>query len=507
MNFNDIIPRVWPAVRQRHLFPELPLPEVIEMGDKDVSIQMKDKVIQLNAARLAALAQVMDIDDATAALLDHGVGHHAVCPWDFETHLKLYAALKPVLLDGALVKQVVEYFMDVVVDTHAVRERASKLPEVYRHAASGEVTDVIRALYQRLWGENLGVEDRPEVDRLARIPYLDAPQWGDSLRAFAQVIAPLIDKEMDEGHGRGGMMGDVQQYSEGELTAGLARFADRGFYAFREMVRDFKDELEDVHAMPNMGRGTRAPSDADLLFYMARASAFRLPVQTAPLEKVGGLHPHAHSPWEIGKPVQHLDVWTSFGRVMPGISQMWNWRDGETHGDGDGVPDCVVIVDSSGSMVDPCREISHAVLGAGCAADAYLRRGKRVAVYNFSDAPAGGKEVLDFSRDRKRVFFALCRYFGGGTALHLPDLEPLLKNHVDIFLITDMQITNLDALMQFLIRSENRVTAVHVAQNRDAQLFRQQAAAADHICVYAVERPEDIPDIVLSEVKARFHLG
>ena len=67
-----------------------------------------------------------------------------------------------------------------------------------------------------------------------------------------------------------------------------------------------------------------------------------------------------------------------------------------------------------------------------------------------------------------------------------------------------MQITNLDALMQFLIQKENRVTAVHVAQNRDAQRFRQRAAAADHICVYAVERTEDIPDIVLSEVKTRF---
>ena len=61
MNFNDIIQRVWPAVRKRHLFPELPTPEVIETGDEAASIQMTDKVIQLNANRLAALAQVMDI--------------------------------------------------------------------------------------------------------------------------------------------------------------------------------------------------------------------------------------------------------------------------------------------------------------------------------------------------------------------------------------------------------------------------------------------------------------
>lgn len=508
MNFHNIIQRVWPQVRKRYLYPELPKPEIIEAGDEDVSIQMQGKTIRLNNERLAALAQVMDAEDAASALLDHGVGHHTVCPWDFDTHLKLYASLKPVLMDGELVKQVVDYFMDVVVDTHAVRDRDSKLPDVYRHAESDEVNDVIRALYQRLWGEDLGVEDRPEVDPLARIPYLDASHWAESLRSFAQVLGPLIEQEMSNGNGQGsaGMMGEhgLQQYSAGELEKGLEAFAEQGFYAFREMVRDFKDELEDANAMPHMGRGKGTPSDADLLFYMARASSFRLPVFTMPLEKVGGLHPHSHSPWEIGKPVQDIDVWTSFGRVMPGISQVWKWEQGETHGDGDGVPDCLVIVDSSGSMTDPCRELSHAVLGAGCAADAYLRRGKRVAVYNFSDAQANGKEILDFSRDRKRVFWALCRYFGGGTALHLPDLEPLLKSQVDIFLITDMQITNLDALMQFLVGKKNRVTAVHVAQNRDVARFRQRVETAEHICVYAVEKTEDIPDIVLAEVTARF---
>ena len=35
-----------------------------------------------------------------------------------------------------------------------------------------------------------------------------------------------------------------------------------------------------------------------------------------------------------------------------------------------GTPDCIVIIDSSGSMVEPQKNISHAVLGAACAAEA-----------------------------------------------------------------------------------------------------------------------------------------
>ena len=233
------------------------------------------------------------------------------------------------LLDGALVKQVVEYFSDVVVDTHAVRERESKLPEVYRHAESSEVTDVIRALYQRLWGENLGVEDRGEVDRLARIPYLDASQWGDSLRSFAQVIAPLIQQETDDGNGQGGMMGDTQQYSAGELAAGMEQFAEQGFYAFREMVRDFADELQDANMMPDMGRGKGTPSDADLLFYMARASAFRLPVQTMPLEKVGwptSAFSFALGNWETRPAHRCVDeFWARHAGHFPDV-ELARWR-------------------------------------------------------------------------------------------------------------------------------------------------------------------------------------
>ena len=508
MNLQDVIKKVWPEVRKRHLFPELPTPELVESGDESVSIQMKGKTIQIDQETLEALSKVMPVEDAASAMLDHGVSHHTVCPWDFDTHLKLYAQLKPVLLDGDVTKQVVNYFMDVVADTHAVRERDSKLADVYRQLPSDPVSDVVRSLYQRLWGKDLGVKDGAESDRLARIPYLDAAHWNESIRSFAQVMGPLIAKRGDGEGGMGseGMMGDhgLEQYSAGEIEDALEAFSEQGFYAFRAMVDDFKEELEKKGMMPHMGKGKGTASNANMMYYMKRAAAVRLPVQTRPMEKVGGEQPFSHIPWEIGKPVQDIDVWTSFGKVLPGVSQMWKWQEGETHGNDDGIPDCLIVVDSSGSMTDPNKELSHAVLGAGCAADAYLRKGRKVAVYNFSDAQSGGKEVLEFDRDRDKVFWALCRYFGGGTSLHVPDLVSLVEDDVDIFLITDMQITNLDVLIQFLAQSQNRVTAVHIGQNHEASRFREQVQNMEHICVYAVEKTEDIPEIVIGEVRARF---
>src|SRR5437762_10546708 len=75
----------------------------------------------------------------------------------------------------------------------------------------------------------------------------------------------------------------------------------------------------------------------------------------------------------------------------------------------EGVPDCIVIIDSSGSMTNPRYLLSHAILGAGCACEAYLRHGAQVAVYNFGDAPAGDKLLLDFTTDRKRIYQELDR--------------------------------------------------------------------------------------------------
>ncbi len=82
-------------------------------------------------------------------------------------------------------------------------------------------------------------------------------------------------------------------------------------------------------------------------------------------------------------------------------------------------PDCLIAIDSSGSMINPRKSLSYAVLGAACAADAYLQNDSKVAVYNFSDAPMGGKDVLNYTDRREDIYRVLCKYFGGGTALDL----------------------------------------------------------------------------------------
>lgn len=86
----------------------------------------------------------------------------------------------------------------------------------------------------------------------------------------------------------------------------------------------------------------------------------------------------------------------------------------------------------------------------------------------------------------------------------LDDFKSFGTRQMDIFMITDMQISNLGSVSRFLSSVSGRVTAVHVGQTREAEQFRAGAEAEDHIVVYAVESQEDIPRIVLAEAESRF---
>jgi hypothetical protein len=298
----------------------------------------------------------------------------------------------------------------------------------------------------------------------------------------------------------------LENYSLEEIDRGLREFASdvEDLQEFKETVEDLKEELEGKgYSTGGMGRGKGKPIDADLLYYMKLAESYTLPIKKLPIEKRGYLHPHAHRPWEIGKPFADIDLWTSFGKIIPGITQIWTKREGETHGEFEGTPDCLIVIDSSGSMINPREKLSYAVLGALCACNAYLKHESRTAVYNFSDALRGNKVVLEFNRDKERILQAICRYFGGGTALDPDDITYLLSgaDKPDIFIITDMQITNLEKLIDFFKKIENRVTAVHLGTNVHTARFKDGTGTRKNISLFNVRNKEDIPKIVLGKVK------
>jgi hypothetical protein len=531
-----LIEEIWPRLRKKHLYPELPIPRVGKVSDSfdeenekaegRVGLEMKEKKMTINPLFLASMKGKMTEESLVEALLDHGITHYTFCPWDFQTHLRLYAEAKKVMGDKESAKQVANYFIDVIADTHCVKKRATEIPELHRHLAKGTIETVIASLYQRIWGVDLGITPSKKsergnedvVRRLARIPYLERSKWSESIRKFARSMKPLLileqkEKEARDGKGEPNPQGehDLNHYSYEEIDEGLRDYAQKtmGLSEFKEVVDDFSKELKEMGygIEGGMGRGRGAPIDSDILFYMKLAENYSIPLKKIPVEETGTLHPHSHSPWEIESPYQDIDIWTSFGKIMPGITQVWKKKEGKGRGKIEGTPDCLIIIDSSGSMINPRKNLSYAVLGAACATNAYLRNNAKVAVYNFSDAPMGGRDVLNYTNKREDVYRALCKYFGGGTALDLEDIMPLVKGkkELDLFVITDMKITNLETLIGFFGKVQNRVTAVHIGENPYASRFEKAVEKRKNINIFKVKKKEDIPHIVLGSIREYFN--
>jgi len=527
-----IIDEIWPRLKKKHLYPEIPIPRTKVAADSSddekegVGLEMKQKQMTINPSFVSQMKDKMPERQVVEALLDHGITHYTFCPWDFHTHLMLYAEAKRVMGEKELAKRVANYFVDVIADTHCVKKRFTEIPELHRYLKRGKAEEVIASLYERIWGMDLGIappavkgkEHEATVRRLARIPYLDRSRWKESIQKFGRSLKPFLVEEEKEEENQGGKREsnpqgehDLTHYSSEEIDQGLRDYAGKtmALSEFRDVVEDFSEELKEAgyRLEGGMGRGRGTPIDADVLFYMKLAENYSIPLRKIDLEQKGHLHPYSHSPWEVGSPFQEVDVWTSFGKIMPGVTQIWKKKEGKGKGKIEGAPDCLIAIDSSGSMINPRKSLSYAVLGAACATDAYLRNGSKVGVYNFSDAPMGGKDILNYTDRREKVYHSLCKYFGGGTALDLEDLVPLIqgRKHLDLFVITDMKITNLEALIGFFGQIQNRITAVHIGENPYSARFEKAVGRKKNIDIFTVKRKEDIPHIVLGNIREYFN--
>lgn len=508
-DMDEILKMVWPKVKKKHLFPELPEPRCVE-GAHRVGLEMVAKKISISKVFADKMSVSLKTEDVLEGLLDHAVSHYSYCPWSFSIHMKLYTEAKKVLKEKPMVLRATDAFMDVVADTHCVSRMDTPLPRIYRQLEGSILDEAIFALYQRLWGVDLGVEDHEEISgKLSRLPYLERPRWGESIKRFAMLLQPLLEMVEQEGHLTGpAPLGchTIKQYSSQEIEQGLKDVAAGvgSPVEFKEAIEDFEDEILDAIKLGNrgMGLGLGKCVDADVLYYMKMAENYSLPIRKVPMKNSGAMYPHHHVPWEVSRPYQHIDPWTSLGKIMPGITQTWQYLEGEVFGQEERTPDCLIVIDSSGSMQNPTHGLSYAVLGAACACDAYLRNEAEVAVYNFSDASAGGKQILPYSKDRMKLYSTICHHLGGGTKILLEDIETIQKDRVpDIFLITDMQITNLKILIQYFSKCKNRVTAVHIGDNEYAQQFRNSMKLHQQMEIYAVEKKEDILRIVLGKIR------
>lgn len=505
---------VWPAVRRKHLFPELPDPRIAASGPGS-GLQIRAKQIVVSRTFVENLPTILDPGDAVEALLDHAVSRYLYCPWNLATHLKLYATARKVLGHPAHARIVTEAFMDIAADTRCVSRVASPLPALYTAVRGDWSMELVKGVLQRIWKHDMGAACRlPVLPQLALLPYLDRPRWPTAIRRFARLLQGHLPSGDDGTPGRCSLSdrNGLASYTAEQVSAGfkdLAPWVDSPA-EFMQIADDFGVAATTIADGPERtpGTGAGAGRTAPVFYYMKLAENYRLPLRRMPLRMSGATYPHHHTAWEVGRPCHDIDPWTSFGKIMPGITQIWQREQSEVFAEKTRTPDLIVLIDSSSSMRNPSHVLSYAVLGAGCAADAYLRNGARVAVYNFSDAASGGMKRLSWSTNRVLIFDLLCHYIGGGTRIVPEDLDGWrVDPPADIFLITDLQIRNLSQLIEFFHTCPNRITVVHMGRNTHVYRFRELTGLRSGISLFGVEKREDIPKIVLGKVREYLDMG
>jgi len=78
------------------------------------------------------------------------------------------------------------------------------------------------------------------------------------------------------------------------------------------------------------------------------------------------------------------------------------------------------------------------------------------------------------------------------------------RKNLDLFIITDMKITNLETLIGYLEKIQNRITAVHIGENPYAARFEKAVGNRKNIDAFTVKKKEDIPHIVLGRIREYF---
>lgn len=397
-------------------------------------------------------------------ILAHEIGHHVLAPGNLLDHFRILATIRAALptLESE-VPMAANLWTDLVVNDRLHRVSGLRFSEIYRRMKPSDslVWALYLRIYERLWDLPQGsiaplpegLKDREvfEADawlgsRVVRV-YRDEAVTGAG--RFACLLLPWLVRDRETKQGGAGIWLDAKTAATGaRIPAGIADFDSN------PPIHPSADErvcpvepatgAADQAASTSSGTGgqTLMPwelgellrlggmdiDDAEVAtaWYRERAMRHlvhppsrRVPSSPDPL-------PEGLDPWELGDPMEDLDIFQSLlrsPRLVPGITTASrHWGEQPSSSLRMEPVDLDLYVDSSGSMPDPIRTVSHLALAGAIVALSALRRGASVQVTLWS----GKHQCLrtpGFVRDDKQILSVLCSHFGGSTAFPLHALR------------------------------------------------------------------------------------
>lgn len=192
--------------------------------------------------------------------------------------------------------------------------------------------------------------------------------------------------------------------------------------------------------------------DVAVHYYRTRALPYLVPFPRRRRQMAAEPLVAALEPWDIGDPLDQIDWAHSMmlsPRPIPGSTLVRRNHDAEPAREREAAPvDLDLYVDSSGSMPDPQRHVSHLALAGAIVALSALRAGASVQATLWS----GKGQVVGtegFVRDEHAILRVVTGFFGGATCFPLHRLRETYavpegrRRATHIMMISDDGITTM----------------------------------------------------------------
>ncbi len=536
----------WQKVRKRFHYPQLPQPELVA-NIPNGSIDIKNLEIKVSEPFIQGFEQHgIENEEAMNEVLTHELTHFMKYPGSVLNVLRLQKTAQG-LTDGNKASELRAAFTEAQTNLYMTQEvkhpATARMRKAYGLQEGDSAGRLLYGLYQEASGQDFGVELSEEekglVGRLRDIDFLDKGQETSNFRRFVQVMKdyqpPQQDKDGDgKGEGQGSGQGQgrntndpcsgsgngLEGFTENQIREGLKQFAQEcsNPQDYEDVVKQIltenaergeerQEQQQALGKRAGIGRSTTELADN---FYTALAERYTIPIRKKQLHKNGSLYPHSHTPFEVGDSITEVDAFSTPG-ILPGITKKWVRKEGEVHGNEEAVPDSFIVIDNSPSMfestgseiISPSRRIYSHIVGATAISNAYLANGSRVAVYSFGS----NDHLTNPTSDRKAVHSELRRYStGGGTTFNPRFLEGVLRQNqgeFDISVISDMDISNLDAFVQSVlsIPQTHRVHLLYTGNSGYVGHLRQTFGNKENVAILPLTSDSDIEKITMGELK------
>ncbi len=491
-------------------YPPLRLPLFVDSkGTAMMSFDKEYHEIQISTPFLEELLQKgLSKDKALEAIIKHEVNHYSKHPYDCRTILKEMLWLEKYNEK----KHMIRLYYDDVIDNLdlIVNKGDTSLQDLYKLVGNeSSMMQLMKVYYHEVTGQDFGIEkkDLPQdlqdkVNQLRRIDFLNMDHLKANLLRFASIVHDIKDMNLPPLAGYGLIKMGIHDLEH--ALRQVARDPDISQEDFKKLLKMVgKDINKDKAVGEGMKELLGTLQKADILYYESLAQKYTIDIRKLQHLKGGGLFPSELKQFELDDDIADYDPFNSYGRLAPDPKK-WVYDDFTSFGSKEKIPNALIILDSSGSMPNPSEALSHAVLACFCAANAYLMNGSKVGVINFSNANI----YTPFTDNPHQIYEMLVSYQGGGTTLHISDLEKVVAGSgelMDVIFVTDMGISNFGEVIHYIggLRNKNRVTFIrlndHFADG-EKNYASMKKRYGKTISFHEVETQQDILKIILGNV-------